>query len=176
MITVAFDIGGTFTDFVLHDAESSRTHTLKVPTTPQDPSIAVMGGLATIISAAKVEPASVSTMLHATTVATNAILERKGAATGLITTKGFRDVLIIGRQKRYETYDLYISKPKPLIPRRYITEVAERMAPDGTVVTDLDMASVDAAIDAILETDRQTIAVALLHAYANPDHERRIRR
>ncbi len=175
MITVAFDIGGTFTDFVLHDAERSRTHTLKVPTTPQDPSIAVMGGLATIISAANVEPASVSTMLHATTVATNAILERKGAATGLITTQGFRDVLIIGRQKRYETYDLYISKPKPLIPRRYITEVTERMAPDGSVVTDLDMASVDAAIDEMLETDRQTIAVALLHAYANPDHECRIR-
>ncbi|MFT5507488.1 MAG: N-methylhydantoinase A [Hyphomicrobiaceae bacterium] len=134
-----------------------------------------MGGLATIISAANVEPASVSTMLHATTVATNAILERKGAATGLITTQGFRDVLIIGRQKRYETYDLYISKPKPLIPRRYITEVTERMAPDGSVVTDLDMASVDAAIDEMLETDRQTIAVALLHAYANPDHECRIR-
>ena len=125
MITVAFDIGGTFTDFVLHDSANNRTHTLKVPTTPQDPSIAVMSGLATIIAEAEASPADVSTMLHATTVATNAVLERKGAATGLITTAGFRDVLIIGRQKRYETYDLYISKPKPLIPRRHIAEVTE---------------------------------------------------
>ena len=175
MITVAFDIGGTFTDFVLHNAGTHRTYTLKVPTTPEDPSIAVMNGLRTIVAAANADPTRVSTMLHATTVATNAVLERKGAATGLITTAGFRDVLIIGRQKRYETYDLYISKPKPLIPRRHITEVIERMAPDGTVVSELDMASVDAAIDAMLATDREAIAVALLHAYANPDHERRIR-
>ncbi len=173
--TVAFDIGGTFTDFVLHDAGTNRTHTLKVPTTPQDPSVAVIQGLQAIIATAEADPGAVATMLHATTVATNAVLERKGAATGLITTAGFRDVLIIGRQKRYETYDLYISKPKPLIPRRHIVEVSERMAPDGTVVAELDMASVDAAIDAMLASERQTVAVALLHAYANADHERRIR-
>jgi len=175
MISVAFDIGGTFTDFVLHNAAANRTHTLKVPTTPADPSIAVIGGLTTIIAEAGIVPADVSTMLHATTVATNAILERKGTATGLITTAGFRDVLIIGRQKRYETYDLYISKPKPLIARRYICEVTERVAADGTVVSELDMVSVDEAIDAMLASERKTIAVALLHAYANPDHERRIR-
>ena len=90
-------------------------------------------------------------VLHATTVATNAVLERKGAQTGLITTEGFRDVLIIGRQKRYETYDLYIDKPKPLVQRRHIAEVIERVAPDGAVVTPLDE-SVDRAIDAMLKT------------------------
>lgn len=175
MITVAFDIGGTFTDFVLHDTADASTRTLKVPTTPQDLSIAVMDGLGRIVAAAGADLADVATMLHATTVATNAVLERKGAATGLITTAGFRDVLIIGRQKRYETYDLYISKPKPLIPRRHIFEVTERTAPDGTIVTELDPATVDAAIDAVVAAGRKTVAVALLHAYANPDHEHQVR-
>jgi N-methylhydantoinase A len=175
MISIAFDIGGTFTDFVLHDPAKGRTQTLKVPTTPGDPSIAVMSGLATIMTKTAADPGDVSTMLHATTVATNAVLERKGSATGLITTEGFRDVLIIGRQKRYETYDLYISKPKPLIPRRHIAEVTERLAVDGTVATELDLASVDRAIDAMIAADRTTIAVALLHSYVNPDHEHRIR-
>ncbi|MBU2532395.1 MAG: hydantoinase/oxoprolinase family protein, partial [Alphaproteobacteria bacterium] len=117
----------------------------------------------------------VTAMLHATTVATNAVLERKGAATGLITTEGFRDVLIIGRQKRYETYDLYIDKPKPLVQRRHIAEVRERLAADGSVVTPLDMASVDRAIDAMIEAERDTVAISLLHAYANGDHECAIR-
>ena len=175
MISIAFDIGGTFTDFVLQDTAAERTHVLKVLTTPEDPSVAVMTGLKAILNDAGIAAADVSTMLHATTVATNCILERKGAATGLVTTSGFRDVLIIGRQKRYETYDLYISMPTPLVQRRHIAEVRERMAADGSVVTELDMASVDRAIDAMREAGRKTVAVALLHAYANPDHERQIR-
>jgi N-methylhydantoinase A len=174
MIRVAFDIGGTFTDFVLHDGGSGRTITGKVPTTPEDPSIAVVAGLKDILATARIGGGDLSAVLHATTVATNAVLERKGAATGLITTEGFRDVLLIGRQKRYETYDLYIDKPKPLVQRRHIAEVRERVAADGTVVTPLDMTSVDRAIDAMLAAGRETVAVALLHAYANPDHERRI--
>ncbi|MGI9479450.1 MAG: hydantoinase/oxoprolinase family protein [Hyphomicrobiaceae bacterium] len=174
MIAVAFDIGGTFTDFVLHDAATGDTHTLKVPTTPADPSIAVLEGLDVILAKAARPAAAVETLLHATTVATNAILERKGAPTGLITTAGFRDVLIIGRQKRYETYDLYISKPQPLVQRRHITEVGERVDADGQVIAALDMASVDAAIDAMRAAGRETVAVALLHAYANADHERAI--
>ena len=175
MIRVAFDIGGTFTDFVLADDASGRTLSLKVPTTPADPSVAVLSGLNEILRLAGHKGSGVAALLHATTVATNAVLERKGAATGLVTTAGFRDVLIIGRQKRYETYDLYINKPEPLVKRRHIVEVRERIAADGSVVTPLDMASVDAAIDATLASGRQTVAVALLHAYANPDHERRIR-
>lgn len=174
MIRVAFDIGGTFTDFVLHDSPSNRTITGKVPTTPEDPSLAVVTGLKDILAAAQIGGGDLGAVLHATTVATNAVLERKGAATGLITTEGFRDVLLIGRQKRYETYDLYIDKPKPLVQRRHIAEVRERVAADGSVVTPLDMASVDRAIEAMLAAGREAISVALLHAYANPDHERRI--
>ncbi len=174
MIRVAFDIGGTFTDFVLHDSRSNRTITGKVPTTPDDPSVAVEAGLRDILASAGIGGGDLAAVLHATTVATNAVLERKGAATGLITTEGFRDVLLIGRQKRYETYDLYINKPVPLVRRRHIFEVRERVAADGSVVTPLDMESVDRVIDALLAAGRQSIAIALLHAYANPEHEQRI--
>jgi N-methylhydantoinase A len=174
MIRVAFDIGGTFTDFVLHD-DLGATHFLKVPSTPRDPSEAVMRGLETLLARAGIDAGAVGGILHATTVATNAVLERKGAPTGLITTEGFRDVLIIGRQKRYETYDLYINKPAPLVQRRHIAEVDERMNFDGSVVTELDAASVDRAIDEMVASGRETVAVALLHAYANPAHEQTIR-
>jgi len=175
MIRVAFDIGGTFTDFVLHDGGSGRTITSKVPTTPEDLSLAVVTGLKELIASARIGGKDLTAVLHATTVATNAVLERKGAATGLITTEGFRDVLLIGRQKRYETYDLYIDKPKPLVQRRHIAEVKERMGVDGTIVTPLDMASLDRAIDQMVAAGRETVGVTLLHAYANPTHEERIR-
>src|SRR5688572_16148288 len=175
MIRVALDIGGTFTDFVLHDGETGKTLALKVPTTLRDPGEAVISGLESLLAKAGIAGGDVGMVLHATTVATNAVLERKGAATGLITTGGFRDVLIIGRQKRYETYDMYIDKPEPLVARRHIAEVVERVAPDGTVVTSLDAASVDRAIDAMLQAGRETVAVSLLHAYANAGHERHIR-
>src|SRR5262245_20295841 len=138
MMRLAFDIGGTFTDFILSDGATGATHVLKVPTTPSDPSKAVIAGLEQLLEMAGVSGKAVVMVLHATTVATNAVLERKGAATGLITTEGFRDVLIIGRQKRYETYDLYIDKPKPLVRRRHIAEIAERVGPDGTVVRPLE--------------------------------------
>jgi len=175
MIRVAFDIGGTFTDFVLHDDASGATHALKVPTTLREPGAAVIAGLEQLLAKTGVAGSAIDTVLHATTVATNAVLERKGAATGLITTAGFRDVLIIGRQKRYETYDLYIDKPRPLVQRRHIAEVTERVGADGTVVTPLDEASVDRAIDAMIASGRETVAVSLLHAYAEPEHERRVR-
>jgi N-methylhydantoinase A/oxoprolinase/acetone carboxylase beta subunit len=175
MIRLAFDIGGTFTDFVLHDSASGTMHTLKVPTTLREPGAAVIAGLELLLERTGVAGSAIDTVLHATTVATNAVLERKGAATGLITTAGFRDVLIIGRQKRYETYDLYIDKPRPLVQRRHIVEVLERVAADGAVVAPLDEVSVERAIDAMLASGRETIAVSLLHAYARPDHERRIR-
>src|SRR6476620_9370656 len=125
MIRVAFDIGGTFTDFVLYDDAAGTTHALKVPTSARNPGEAVVEGLEKLLAAAAVQGNAVDIVLHATTVATNAVLERKGAKTGLITTAGFRDVLIIGRQKRYETYDMYIDKPEPLVRRRHIAEIAE---------------------------------------------------
>jgi len=172
MLRIAFDIGGTFTDCVMLDGESGLVRALKWPSTPSNPADGVLAGLDRLLS--ETDPAAVSTILHATTIATNAVIERKGAATALITTAGFRDVLIIGRQKRYETYDLYADKPVPLIRRHAIHEVEERIAADGRTVTVLDPVSVDAAIDAILASNSQSVAVALLHAYADPSHEQAI--
>ena len=176
MIRIAFDIGGTFTDCVLHDSDSGLVHALKQPTTPADPAEGVLAGLDALLAQTGIEPGAIDAVLHATTIATNAVLERKGAPTALITTRGFRDVLIIGRQKRYETYDLYIDKPVPLIARRHIHEVDERSGADGEIIVALDEASVDAAIDAAIAGGAQSIAVSLLHAYANPAHEQAIAR
>ncbi len=170
MWRMAFDIGGTFTDFVLAGAGVAPRF-LKAPTTPEDPAAAVVAGFERLLDEAGLAAGELSTVLHATTIATNAIIERKGAPTALITTRGFRDVVIIGRQKRYETYDLHMEKPPPLVPRRAILEVTERLAPDGTVEIALDPESVEAAIDAALAQGARSIAVALLHAYANGAHE-----
>ena len=170
MWRMAFDIGGTFTDFVLAGAGVAPRF-LKAPTTPEDPAAAVVEGFERLLAEAGLAAGELSTVLHATTIATNAIIERKGAPTALITTRGFRDVVIIGRQKRYETYDLHMEKPPPLVPRRAILEVTERLTPDGTVEIALDPESVEAAIEAALVQGARSIAVALLHAYANGAHE-----
>ena len=172
MKRLAFDIGGTFTDFVYEDDET--VHILKVPTTPKDPAQGVLDGLARLEASTSLITANLDTVLHATTVATNAIIERKGGRTALITTEGFRDILIIGRQKRYETYDLYMAKPAPLLQRRDIFEVSERTGFDGERVIPLDMGSVDAAIDRVKDGQYDAVAVALLHSYADPAHERQI--
>ena len=117
MIRIAFDIGGTFTDFVLHDAATGDMRFSKVPSTPHKPSEAVLAGIDAVLAQLDIKPEHVEGSLHATTVATNAILERKGNYTALITTKGFRDVLLIARQKRYDTNDLYLEKPTSLVER-----------------------------------------------------------
>jgi len=174
MLQLSFDIGGTFTDLVLLDTESGHLDILKVPTTPDAPDRAVAQALATRIADKQLDPQRVSAVIHATTVATNAILERKGSRTALITTSGFRDVLLIGRQKRYDTYTLHIAKPEPLVPRADVFEVGERMAYDGSVLEPLDETSVRAAAAAVRDGGYPSVAVALLHSYANPAHERRI--
>ena len=134
MMEIAFDIGGTFTDFVLRDAASGRTEIWKVPTTSGDPSRAVLDGLRGRFRDTALRPGDMTKALHATTIATNAILERKGSRTALLTTAGFRDILLIGRQKRYDTNNLHLDKPKPLVRRADIIEVPERLAPDGSVL------------------------------------------
>jgi N-methylhydantoinase A/oxoprolinase/acetone carboxylase beta subunit len=126
MIRLAFDIGGTFTDLVLQDVSTKRIVVHKTPTTPADLRRAVMDGLAQLLDRAEAEAASVSSVFHATTIATNAVLERKGVQAGLLTTRGFRDVVFLGRQKRYDTYDMYMDKPEPLTRRRHVFEVDER--------------------------------------------------
>ena len=159
---IAFDIGGTFTDFVLEDTRAGVLRFHKVPTTPSDPAKAVLAGLHDLLKESKVTPGEVSGILHATTVATNSILERKGARTALITTQGFRDIIIIGRQKRYDTYDMYLQKPVPLVRRRDIFEVPERTLADGTIQQALDGATLDRVLDEMAGRDYESVAVCLL--------------
>src|SRR5215472_4126832 len=145
-VRVAVDIGGTFTDIVLM-AGDAVLHEAKVSTTPGDPSEAVIAGVAALLRKLAIPPSAVAEVLHGTTVASNTILQKSGAATGLITTRGFRDVLEIGRIRMPEMFDLTWSKPQPLVPRRHRLEVGERMAADGVVVEDLNEADVLAAAE-----------------------------
>ncbi len=175
MLRMAFDIGGTFTDFVLV-AGGVSPRFLKLPTTPEDPAKAVEEGFDMLLQEAGQSGKDLEAVLHATTIATNAIIERKGAPTALVTTEGFKDVLIIGRQKRYETYDLYMEKPPALVARRSIFEVSERIDHRGTVLKALDQTALKELVSSIKNGGYSSIAVALLHAYANTDHEKQVER
>ena len=168
------DIGGTFTDFALADDTTGEIRIHKCLTTPADPSAAVAQGLDALAETTGALD-GLATHIHGTTLVINAVIERKGAKTGLLTTVGARDVLAIGREKRYDGYDLKIGFPEPLVPRPRRLEVNERMLASGDVRTALDEASVRAAVQALLDQDVRSIAVSLLHAYRNPTHERRIR-
>jgi N-methylhydantoinase A len=170
---VGFDVGGTFTDFVLQ-APSGELTTGKRLTTYPDPSAACLAGLDELIGGAGVDWAALSQAVHGTTLGSNVVIERKAAGVGLLTTRGFRDVLIIGREKRYQVYDLQIEKPAPLIRRRVIGEVTERVLADGSVRTPLDEADARRAIRALAARGVTTLAICLLHAYLNPVHERRL--
>ena len=174
-VRIAFDIGGTFTDFVLRDAGNDGMSFWKVPSTPDDPSRAVLSGLADVLAETGVEGADVDAILHATTVATNAIIERKGPRTAFVTTRGFRDVIVMGRQKRYDTFDVYLTKPAPLVDRRDVFEVDERIDVHGETVKPVDRASVDGVVDAMADGGYESAAVAFIHAYADGRHERAVR-
>ena len=172
-VRLAVDIGGTFTDIVL-DVAGTRT-TAKVLTTPAAPEEGVISGLMTALGEAGLAPSSLSLLLHGTTLATNAILERKGAKTAFVTTEGFRDVLEIGYESRFDQYDIMIEKPVPLVPRKLRLPVTERMDLSGGVLKPLDEASVEAAAAVLEENGIESVAIGYMHAYANPDHERRTR-
>jgi len=173
-LTVAVDAGGTFTDIVLVDRGSGRRWEAKVPSTPADRSEAFAQGIAQVLALAGCSPAEVSHVLHGTTVATNAILERKGARAGLLTTAGLRHVLEIGRHDipRHENLYSWV-KPRRPIPPEQVMEARERLAVDGSVVTPLDEADVRAAAEEFRRLGVQAVAVCFLHSYANPAHERR---
>src|SRR5438309_2011098 len=170
---IGFDVGGTFTDFVLQSPAGELT-TAKRLTTYPDPSEACLAGLDALLAAAGVAWSDVAQAVHGTTLGSNGVIERKARGVGLLTTRGFRDVLLIGREKRYQVYDLQIEKPAPLISRRLIGEVTERMLADGTVRTPLDEADARRAIRELVARGVTTLAVCLLHAYLNPAHERRV--
>src|SRR5438093_3795102 len=170
---VGFDVGGTFTDFALQ-ADDGRLLTGKRLTTPDDPARASIEGLDELVAGAALAWPDLAQAVHGTTLGSNVVIERKGRNVALLTTKGFRDVLIIGREKRYQLYDLFIEKPAPLVPRSRIREVTERMAFDGQVLAPLDEAELRGTLRGLAKDGITALAVCLLHAYANPAHERRI--
>ncbi|RIK43210.1 MAG: methylhydantoinase, partial [Chloroflexi bacterium] len=170
---IGVDTGGTFTDVSLVDA-SGAIHVYKLPSTPDDPSEAIASGVLAILAEHSASPESVTFLGHGTTVATNALLERRGAPTGVITTAGFRDLLELARQRRPHLYDLQADKPAPLAPRRLRYEVLERLLHDGTVATPLDEEAVRAAVHELREHGVQAIAVCFLYSYLYPEHERRV--
>jgi 5-oxoprolinase (ATP-hydrolysing)/N-methylhydantoinase A len=172
---VGLDIGGTFTDFVLYESERRRIALYKCLTTPQDPSIAALEGLESLTTEAGISLADVVEIVHGTTLVTNAIIERRGAALGLLTTHGFRDSLEMGTEQRYDIYDLFLSFPAPLVPRRHRREIVERLDRDGRVVVAIDLDSVRAALRRLADDGIESVAVSFLHAYANPAHERAVR-
>ena len=165
------DIGGTFTDIVVYDCATGRQFNRKVLTTHDDPSRAVIEGIEVLIAADELVSCATARVVHATTLFTNALIERSGAKTGLITTEGFRDTLEIGRERKYGLYDIAIRKPKPLVPRDLRMEASERVDADGRVLAALDIETVLAAGKALDNAGVQSIAVVFLHAYANADHE-----
>ena len=171
MLRLGIDTGGTFTDFVLRDEASGGSWFAKALSTPSDPARAALEGIERLASVRPFALADVGQILIATTVATNAILERKGGRTALVTTRGFRDVLIMGRSKRFDTFDLWLDKPRPLVPRRAIHEVDERIDHEGNVLRPLDRASIAAVADRLADDEVESVAVCLLHSYANPGHE-----
>ena len=170
---VAVDIGGTFTDVVLETA--GRTVTTKVLTTYGEPAAGVVRGLADVLTRAGAKAENVGVVLHGTTLATNALIERRGARTALITTEGHRDVLEMAFENRFEQYDVNIDRPRPLVPRRWRLTVPERMNAAGEVLTPLDTADVDALVPRLVEARIDSVAVGFLHGYANPHHEELVR-
>lgn len=169
------DIGGTFTDFVLVNNTTGEFHTNKCLTTPSDPSDAIEQGIQEL---AQVLPGfldHVEEIIHGTTLVINAIIERKGARTGLITTKGFRDVLELGREKRYDAYDIFSEYPEPIVPRSDRVEVDERLMFDGRVLKGVEESEVVAILDKFKKEGIQSIAVCLINSYENPVNERKIK-
>lgn len=173
-VRVGVDIGGTFTDLLIYDAHAGAFHVGKTLTTPDDPSRAVMTGLTAALEAAGIDAALVSGIVHGTTLVTNAIIERKGVATALLTTRGFRDALEIGREHRYDLYDINLEMPAPLVPRRLRIELDERILSDGSVLTAVDSDQVREVVDALKAQGVEAVAVALIHAWRNPEHEREV--
>lgn len=170
---LAVDIGGTFTDVVLETAPGEFLSG-KYLTTHAAPEQAVMTGVSDLLQRSGTPAEAVGVMVHGTTLATNALIERKGAKIALITTRGFRDSLEIAFEHRFEVSDLYMVRPEPLVPRNLRLEVTERMAADGSVLLDLDDASVAALVPVLRENGIEAVAVCLLHSYANPAHEARV--
>ena len=169
------DIGGTFTDFVLVDSETGEIHTHKCLTTLTDPSDAVAHGIGELSEVVPQMVPRMAEFIHGTTLVINAIIERKGAVTGLITTRGFKDVLELGREIRYDAYDIFSEYPEPLVSRELRLEVDERIASDGRVIKALETESVTRALSELQAKGIESLAVCLINSYENPVHENQIK-
>ncbi len=168
---VGLDIGGTFTDLVLLNETTGELRLHKILTTPEDPAQAALAGLLELCGAADVPLGEVAALIHGTTLVTNAIIERRGARTALLTTRGFRDIVEMGKEQRYDIYDLFLRFPEPLVPRRYRLEIDERIAADGDVLEPLDREAVRRVAERLAADGIEAVAVAFLHAYRNPANE-----
>jgi len=172
-LSLGIDIGGTFTDIVVYEHASTRFHTHKELTTPSDPSEGVVCGVTTLFKTAGLDCRAVQRVVHATTLFTNALIERRGGTTGLVTTAGFRDILELRREHKYELYDLFIELPRPLARRALRAEVNERILADGSIEVPLDEDALIERVGDLVSAGVESLAVVFLHAYANPAHERR---
>jgi len=168
------DVGGTFTDLVLFDGEANNIYLAKVPSTVHNQSVGVIDGIHKLTEQRGLAPQQIGFLIHGTTVATNALLERKGVPCALITTEGCRDLLQIGRQDRPDLYDEFARRPPVIVPRHLRFEVRERMLYTGEVHVPLDEEQTVEVIEQIRASGVTAIAVCLLHSYANPAHERRV--
>ncbi|MGQ9646561.1 MAG: hydantoinase/oxoprolinase family protein [Thermodesulfobacteriota bacterium] len=171
---MGIDVGGTFTDGVLLDESRGTTFIVKVPSTPADSSLGFLHAVDRIIEHYNIQPEAVDFLVHGTTVATNAVIEGKTAKTALVTTKGFRDILEIAFQIRPRLYDVFVEKPRPLVPRRYCFEVEERLDSNGNVITPLREQDVDHVIEQLRKEAIESVVICLLHSYANNDHEKAV--
>ncbi|HEX9921822.1 MAG TPA: hydantoinase/oxoprolinase family protein [Anaerolineae bacterium] len=174
---IGIDVGGTFTDVVLIDDQTGRIHYTKTLTTPANRALGVIEGLQTILELASAQAGQIDTIVHGTTTGTNALIERKGARTGLVTTAGFRDVLEIARIERPAAglYDIFVDLPAPLVPRYLRVEVDERVGASGEIVRPLDEASARQAITYLKTQGVEAIAICLIFGFRNPVHEQRLR-
>ena len=171
---IGVDVGGTFTDFVLHDPARNLVATGKRLTTPDDPSEAIVAGIARLLEETGLKPADLHSIVHGTTLVTNTIIERTGCKVGLLTTDGFRDSIEIGRETRYDLYDLFLEAPPTLVPRHLRLEVPERLDVQGAVLLPLDEAALIAAARQLVEVEKvEALAIGFLHAWRDPRHERR---
>jgi len=172
---VGVDVGGTFTDFVLLDHQTGQIHLHKELTTPGDPAEAIISGLLALFDLCGVRGDALTYLVHGTTLVANAIIERKGARTALLTTRGVRDILQIGREVRYDINDRLLLRPEPLVSRAYRVEVDERLLPSGDALVPLDVEQVRAAVRQLLADGVESLAVVFLHAYRSAEHEQKVR-
>ena len=171
-LALSFDVGGTFTDFTLLDLTTGTVvaeH--KVPTDPVDPAQSSLQGWRDLVNDGRLDPSRLSLVVHATTLVTNAVIERKGARTAFLTTRGHRDLLTFGRDQMYDIYDLFAPPAEPLVPRELRVESDERVTRDGEVLTPVDPRQVVEIIRPLVESGAEAVAIGFLHSYLNPEHE-----